>query len=61
MTPHRAPQSYSERNEQEYRTSIYRALNRRHSKDERLILLSPNGSPFALSVTDAGALVVTPL
>ena len=57
---HRPAQVYSERNEREYRAEIDRQLRRTHKRDEQFILISPDGSPFIVSVTDAGVLQVDP-
>ena len=57
---YRPTATYSERNEREYRAEVNRQLIRTHKRDEQFILISPNGSPFVVSVTDAGVLQVDP-
>lgn len=52
--------AYSEENEARHRDAVRREFTRCHKRNEQFILVSPNGSPFVVSVTDAGALAVTP-
>ena len=40
--------------------AIESEFRQRRRDDERLVLRSPNGTAFVVSVTDAGALNVTP-
>ena len=54
--------SYDPRNEAQARASLERAdaLNLKTNKAaDRILLRAPNGSVWAVSVSDAGALVVT--
>ena len=52
--------SYNKENEEQYRDAVDREFRRCHKRNEQFILLSPNGSPFVVSVTNAGVLTVTP-
>lgn len=58
-----APTGYDQRDQNETRAEVQRELDRRHRRgvdlelsSDRLILRSPNGSRFALAVSNAGAL-----
>ena len=58
-----APTDYNQSDQNTARTQIQRELDRRHKRGvdlelitDRLILRSPNGSRFALTVSNAGAL-----
>lgn len=57
-----APSSYSGAFLNSFLTTLRRYLSQAISKDEetpRVILRSPNGTNYDLTVSDAGALVVT--
>jgi hypothetical protein len=58
-----APSAYSQSDENTARAEMQRELDRRHRRgidielaSDRLILRSPNGSRFALAVSNAGVL-----
>lgn len=64
----RPPIRYDERFQQQQQAALERELQRCHKRNEdmemgrtRLILSSPNGSRFALSVDNAGALTAVAL
>ena len=60
MTVRPAPK-YDERNEANHRREMAQELAKRRKRTEDLILPSPNGTRFKISVSDAGAIVVTSL
>lgn len=61
--------NYSRDNEIQHRADMDRRLERTHSRErdlelrkgQRIIMRSPNGTRYALTVSDAGAIVVTSL
>lgn len=57
----RASDKYDSRNEQANRRHVEQELKLRRRKTEDLILKSPNGTRYKITVSDAGAIVVTSL
>lgn len=70
MRLQQAPDAYSARSEQEMRNALQRADDENHKKgrhidmggsDFYIIMTSPNGTRYSVTVSNAGALVVTAL
>ncbi len=57
--PRPLPQ-YDQRTAEKTNELIQSEFSDRRKNTERLILTSPNGTPYVVGVTDAGALEVTP-
>lgn len=54
-----APPSYNQQNEQQQRNATEQALRTRQVLGDPVILISPNGTRFTVSVDDAGNLTAT--
>ena len=57
----RPEKNYNERNEANYRRDVARQINKCQKRGEDIILPSPNGTRFKITVADDGTLSATAL